>query len=121
MGVQYYLGFWGEKHTPLATYAPNDRKGFYEWLYKDNIAYGADGSAVIKEVPVCRFEGLHNADELKVLKNVPLYEAPYARESIQFYRTKPVRFDTKAGFELNRELRRIGAGFAPDRKTLLLD
>jgi hypothetical protein len=121
MGVQYYLAFWGVKHTPKASYAPNDRKGFYEWLYQDNVAYGADDSAVIKEVPVCRFTGLHKAEEAKVLKDVPLYEAPYARESIQFYRVESVRFDTAKGFELNRELRRIGGGFMPDRGRLLLD
>lgn len=113
MGVQYYLAFRGVKHTPKASYAPNDRKGFYEWLYKDNIAYKDDGSAVIKEVPVCRFTGLKKAEEVAVLKDIPLYEAPYARESIQFYLTKPVNFDTKPGFELNRELRRVGAGYEP--------
>ena len=121
MGVQYYLAFWGVKHTPKASYAPNDRKGFYEWLYKDNIAYNDDGSAVIKEVPVCRFTGLKKAEEVQVLKDVPLYEAPYARESIQFYLTKSVNFDTRPGFELNRELRRVGAGYELDRKKLRLD
>ncbi len=121
MGVQYYLAFWGVKHTPKASYAPNERKGFYEWLYKDNIAYNEDGSAVIKEVPVCRFAGLKNAEEANTLADVPLYEAPYARESIQFYLPKPVSFQTKAGFELNRELRRIGGGYELDRAALRLD
>jgi hypothetical protein len=121
MGVQYYLAFWGVKHTPKASYAPNDRKGFYEWLYKDNIAYGDDGGAAIREVPVCRFVGLKKAEEVETLRDVPLYEAPYARESIQFYLTKPVDFKTRAGFELNRELRRIGTGYEPDRTVLLLD
>jgi hypothetical protein len=121
MGVQYYLAYWGKKHLPVAAYAPNDRKGFYAWLYKDNIAYDADGSAAIKQVPVCRFVGLKKAEEAKVLNDVPLYEAPYARESIQFYRVKPVNFQTKKGFELNRELRRIGAGYQLDRATLFFD
>jgi len=121
MGVQYYLAYWGKKHLPVAAYAPNDRKGFYTWLYKDNIAYNADGSATIKEVPVCRFTGLRKAEEAQVLKDVSLYEAPYARESIQFYRVKPVNFQTKKGFELNRELRRIGAGYELNRAALLLD
>ena len=121
MGVQYYLAYWGVDHTPVAAYAPNDRKGFYAWLYGDNIAYGPDGSATIKEVPVCRFTSLHNAAEARVLSDVPLYEAPFARESIQFYTIRRVSFDSKAGFTLNRELRRIGAGYEPDRKALLLD
>ena len=121
MGVQYYLAYWGKKHLPVAAYAPNNRKDFYAWLYKDNIAYDADGSAVIKEVPVCRFAGLKKAEEAEVLTDVPLYEAPYARESIQFYRVKPVNFQSKKGFELNRELRRIGAGYQLDRAVLFLD
>ncbi len=121
MGVQYYLAYWGKKHLPVAAYAPNDRRGFYAWLYKDNLAYNADDSAIIKEVPVCRFTGLRKAEEAQVLKDVPLYEAPYARESIQFYRVKPVNFQTKKGFELNRELRRIGVGYELDRSALLLD
>lgn len=121
MGVRYFLAYWGEKHTPKATYAPNDREGFYAWLYGDDVAYGADGSARLREVPVCRFRGLHKAEESAVLADVPLYEAPYAPEAIQFYVTKPVSFKSRAGFELNRELRRIGGGYTPDRRVLLLE
>jgi hypothetical protein len=121
MGVQYYLAYWGRKHVPVDAYVSNDRKGFYAWLYGDNIAYGPDGRATIKEVPVCRFTGLRKAVEARVLQDVPLYEAPYARESIQFYTVKRVNFQTRAGFELNRELRRIGAGYALNRAALFLD
>ena len=121
MGVKYYLAYWGEKHLPVAAYAPNDRKGFYAWLYKDNIEYAADGSATIKEVPVCRFVGLHKAEDSTTLSKVSLYEAPYARESIQFYRTEPVDFKSKKGFEFNREMRRIGAGYDLDPAALLVD
>jgi hypothetical protein len=121
MGVQYYLAYWGVDHTPVAAYAPNDRKGFYAWLYGDNIAYAPDGSATLKEVPVCRFTGLHKAVEARVLSSVPLYEAPFERESIQFYTIKRASFDSKAGFALNRELRRIGAGYKLNRKALFLD
>lgn len=121
MGVQYYLAYWGEKHIPQAVYAPNDRKGFYAWLYKDNVAYRPDGGAVIREVPVCRFVGLKTAEQTQVLKDVPLYEAPYARESIQFYKIKRVSAESAQGFELNRELRRVGQGYTLDRRALLLD
>jgi hypothetical protein len=120
MGVQYFLAFWGKKHLPVAAYAANNREGFYAWLYGDNITMGPVGEATLKEVPVCRFEGLKKAEEAEVLKDVPLYEAPYARESIQFYLPKTVRFQTKPGFELNRELRRVGAGYELDRAALQL-
>ena len=121
MGVQYYLAFWGRKHLPVAAYAPNNRKDFYAWLYQDNIAYGADDSATLKSVPVCRFVGLKKAEEARVLENMPLYEAPFARESIQFYLIKPVNFQARKGFEFNRELRRIGAGYELDRAVLFLN
>jgi len=39
---------------------------------------------------------------------------------IQFYRIKPVAFDSTPGFELNRELRKVGKGHTLDRKKLLL-
>ena len=90
-------------------------------LYKDNVAYRPDGSAVIKEAPVCRFVGLRKAEQTQVLKDVPLYEAPYARESIQFYKVKGAPADSARGFELNRELRRVGQGYTLDRGALLLD
>ncbi|MFQ5457757.1 MAG: hypothetical protein ACE5FC_04815 [Myxococcota bacterium] len=121
MGVQYYLAYWGHKHLPVDAYAPNDRKGFYEWLYGDNLTYGPVGSATIKEVPVCRFTGLRKAEEARTLHDVPLYEAPYARESIQFYKNKRVNFQTRPGMEFNREMRRIGAGYELNRQKLYLD
>jgi hypothetical protein len=52
--------------------------------------------------------------------NVPLYEAKFAPEHIQFYRIKPVAFDSPPGYELNRELRKVGAGHVLDRGKLLL-
>ncbi|MDJ0951694.1 MAG: hypothetical protein QNJ94_22515 [Alphaproteobacteria bacterium] len=121
MGIKYYLAFWGRKHIPIAAYAPNERKPFYKWLYGSNIAYKEDGSAALKEVPVCRFVGKRKAVEAKVLKDIPMYEAPYARESIQFYKINSTPFTTRKGFELNRELRKVGAGYDLDRSKLLLN
>jgi len=70
-------------------------------------------------VPVCRFV-LRKAQEDKTLSDVGLYEAAYAPEPMQFYRTKPVAFDSNAGYEFNRELRKVGAGHTIDRAKLLL-
>jgi hypothetical protein len=56
-----------------------------------------------------------------VLSDVWIYEAPYARESVQFYLTNPVRFDSERGIALNREVRRIGTDYEVDRRRLLLD
>jgi hypothetical protein len=59
--------------------------------------------------------------EAQVLSNVPLYEARFEPEAIQFYTVKPVPFDSDKGMELNRELRKVGAGHTLDRAKLLLD
>lgn len=121
MGVQYYVAYKSVKHTPEKALAPNDRKGYYGFLYGSNISYNADGNAVIKEVPVCRFVGKRKAEEANVLQDVPLYEAEFEPGPIQFYQIKPVSFESAKGFEFNRELRKIGIGHDTDRSKLFLD
>jgi hypothetical protein len=119
MGVQYYLGYRSNEHTPVKAWVSNRREPFYRWLYGDNVAIGAVGATRIKEVPVCRFVGLRKASERAVLHDLPLYEAKFAPEPIQFFKAK-VAPDSAPGFELNRELRKIGAGHTLDRARLLL-
>ena len=119
MGVQYYLAYKSHEHTPIRSYVTNRREPFYRWLYGDNISMAEVGHASLKQVPVCRYVG-KKADEAQTLTNLPLYEAKYAPESIQFYRIKSVSFDSPPGFELNRELRKVGAGHVVDRGKLLL-
>ena len=119
MGVQYYLAFKNRDHTPIRAYVTNKREPFYRWLYGDNINMADVGHATLKQVPVCRYVG-KKAEDAQTLTDIPLYEAPFAPESIQFFRTKPVAFDSDAGFELNRELRKVGAGHTLDRRKLLL-
>lgn len=120
MGVQYYVAYQSVKHKPVKAWAPNTRKAYYTWLYGANIAYNADGSALIKDVPVCRFIGKRKAQEARVLADVPLYEAPFEPGPIQFYRLKPAPFESRKGFEFNRELRRVGFGHQSDRAKLFL-
>lgn len=120
MGVQYYLAYRSNGHTPAATYVTNRREPFYEWLYGDNIAMAPVGSAKLKTVPVCRFIGKRKAQEAQVLSDVPLYEATWAPESIQFYTLKPAAFDSGPGYEFNRELRRVNIGHQTDRRKLFL-
>jgi hypothetical protein len=119
MGVQYYLAYKNRDHTPIRSYVTNRREPFYRWLYGDNITMGEVGHASLKQVPVCRF-ALKKAEEAQTFTNVPLYEAKYAPEPMQFYRIKPVAFDSTPGYELNRELRKVGAGHVTDRSRLLL-
>jgi hypothetical protein len=119
MGVQYYLAYKNRDHTPIRSYVTNRRAPFYHWLYGDNISMAEVGHASLKQVPVCRYVG-KKADEAETLANVPLYEVKYAPEPMQFYRIKSVPFDSTPGYELNRELRKVGAGHTLDRGKLLL-
>ena len=119
MGVQYYLAFRSNEHTPVASYVTNKREPYYQWLYGDNIALAPVGHATLKEVPTCRF-ALKKAQEAQAYANLPLYEAEWATESIQFYTLKPAPFDSDRGFEFNRELRKVGIGHPTDRSKLFL-
>ncbi|MBM4269263.1 MAG: hypothetical protein FJ144_22090 [Deltaproteobacteria bacterium] len=120
MGVEYYLAYRSNKHTPVEAYVTNRREPYYAWLYGDAIQYDAEGKARVREVPVCRFEGKRKAKEVQVLTDLPLYEAKYEPEAIQFYKLKPASFESGPGFVFNREIRRVGSGYQPDRAKLLL-
>jgi len=120
MGVQYYLAYRSNEHTPVRTWISNRREPFYRWLYGSNIEIGPVGQARIRRAPVCRFVG-RKAQEARVLENVPLHEAPYFPEPIQFYSMKGVAPDSGPGFNFNRELHKIGAGHVTDRKLLKLE
>jgi hypothetical protein len=120
MGVQYYLAFRSTNdHVPIATYVTNKREPFYRWLYGDNVNLGPVGSATLKSVPVCKFVG-RKAVEGQTFSNVPLFEAKWTPETIQFYDIKGVAPDSTPGFEFNRELRKVGHGHQTDRAKLLL-
>jgi hypothetical protein len=121
MGVQYYLAYKSNEHIPSRTYASNKREPFYRFLYGSNIEMGPIGSATIKSVPVCRFVGQKKAEVATKLSNVPLHEAKYEPEAIQFYTLKPASFESGPGFHFNREIRKVGAGHALDRKMLFLN
>lgn len=119
VGVQYYLSYKSDDHTPVRASVSNRREPFYRWLYGANIELAPVGSAKLKEVPVCRFVG-RKAQEANVLRDVVLHEATFTTESIQFYKLKPTSFESKAGFEFNRELRKVGQGHTTNRKALYL-
>jgi hypothetical protein len=120
MGVQYYLAFRStDDHVPIATYVTNKREPYYKWLYGQNVNLGPIGQTSLKEVPICRFAG-RKAVEAETLKDVPLFEATWTPETIQFYTIRGVAPDSGPGFEFNRELRKVGAGHTTDRSALRL-
>lgn len=119
MGVQYYVSYKSDEHTPRRSSVSNRREPFYRWLYGSNIELGGVGASTLKDVPVCRFVG-RKAIEQGTLRDVSLHEADYVPEAIQFYTLKPASFESEAGFEFNREVRKVGAGHRTDRKALFL-
>ncbi len=120
MGVQFYLAYRSNVHTPVRAWVSNRREPFYRWLYGNNIDMAPVGQARLKELPICRFVG-RKAQEATVLHDVPLHEASFTRESIQFFTLKPASFESGPGFNFNRELRKVGAGHTTDRKMLFLN
>ena len=121
MGVQYYLAF---RHTnervAKEIWAQNNRKDFYDWLYGDEMNFAPLGEITLKEVCTGKFEK-RKALTGEMYRDLPLYEAPYESERIQFYRIKGVRSTSREGMDFNRELRRVGYGYEPDRTKLLLE
>lgn len=121
MGVQYYLAYRSTAdRIPIATYAKNEREPFYRWLYGSNVKLGPIGKTTLTDVPTCRFR-MRDASEAETLRDVPLYEAAWTPETIQFYTIRGAAPDSNPGFELNREIRKVGHGHATDRKKLRLD
>jgi hypothetical protein len=120
MGVQYYIAFQGKSRVADKIWAQNNRKDFYHWLYGDEIVYGEPGEVIVKAPYECEFVG-RKAKLGPRHQNVRLYESPYEPEYLQFYTINGVEATTSAGYDFNRELRRVGYGYEVDRKTLRLE
>jgi hypothetical protein len=122
MGLKYYLAYKcaGEHdRDPVGILVQNTREDFYPWLYGPDFTFNSDGTVTFKEIMDARFVGRKALDG-KTYKNISLYEAEYPEEAIQFYLLNKARFSSNAGFEFNRELRRVGYGYKPDLKKLFL-
>ncbi len=121
MGVQYYFAF---RHTASRVakeiWVQNNRNDFYNWLYGSDIAWQPDGEVIFKEIYDGKFVG-KKAVQGQAYQNLRLYEAPYEPEYLQFYVIPGVNKLSREGMEFNRELRRVGYGYEPDRKVLFLE
>jgi hypothetical protein len=120
MGVQYYIAFQAKSRVANLIWAQNNRKDFYDWIYGDEITYGEPGEVTVKEAMSCDFVK-RKAVEGKVYNNIKLYEAPNESEFLQFYTIDGVEATSHAGYDINRELRRVGYGYEVNRKLLKLD
>ena len=123
VGLKYYLAYKcaGEhERDPVGILVQNTRNDFYPWLYGPDFEFNADGSVKFKEIMDARFYG-RKAFEGKTYRDIRLYEPEYPEEAIQFYLLNKARFSSNAGFEFNRELRRVGYGYKPNLKKLFLN
>jgi len=121
MGVQYYFAF---RHTQSRVaeeiWAQNNRKDFYAWMYGDDINFGPVGRVTFKEISDYKF-CKRKALQGRTYKGIRLHEAPYLTEYLQFYTINGINKLSREGMDFNRELRRVGHGYAIDRKKLFLE
>ena len=112
MGVKYFHAYSLKNKKPFKMRAPADRKSFYKWLYVNGYRYDDHGQLIFDEAPTSLFVR-KTAYKGETYENIPLYEAEYAPETIQFYNRMPIPFV--------RELRRISSSYNHNRKVLKLD
>ena len=106
MGVRYFIAYSLRNNLPNRLRAPNERRAFYDWLYGGELRYDAQGNGYFENPTDARFVG-RTAVTGRTYPRLPLYEAAYQPERVQFYRLVDIPFA--------RELRKVGADhtFAP--------
>ena len=100
MGVKYYIAYSLRNKRPNRLRACNERHAFYKWLYAgSDIRFDPNTDRVwFAEVQEGRFVE-RTAKKGRVYRDLPLYEAEYQPERIQFYRPRSIEFV--------RELRKV--------------
>jgi hypothetical protein len=112
MGVKYFHAYSLRNKRPYKRRAPADRKSFYKWLYVNGYHYDDHGTLIFDEAPTSKFVQ-KTAYKGETFEDIPLYEAEYAPETIQFYNRMPIPFV--------RELRRVSSSYDFNRKVLRLE
>ena len=105
MGIKYFWAYSLKNKKPGKLRAPNDRKSFYTWLYKKDYRYDDQDRLIFQRAKTSKFVG-KKAVKGRVYENLPLYEAEYSPETIQFYKLKSIPFA--------RELRRVSSSYEAD-------
>ena len=103
MGVRYFVAFSLRNKSPDKLRAPIERKAFYEWLYGGELDYNQQGDAYFKQIKETHYIGRRAVDGAEY-KDIPLYEAAYQPQKLQFYSMVDIPFA--------RELRKLGVGQA---------
>ena len=101
MGVRYFVAFSLRNKRADKLRAPIERKAFYDWLYGGELKYNQQGNAYFKQIRDAHFVGRRAVDGDEY-KDIPLYEAAYQPQKLQFYSMVNIPFA--------RELRKLGVG-----------
>jgi hypothetical protein len=101
MGVRYWIAYsLGKGDKPQALRVRNERCAYYDWLYAGDLECRPGEPSRFPVVREGAFDA-RKAVEGSEYRDVPLYEAAYEPEKVQFYRAVDIPFA--------RELRRVGA------------
>jgi hypothetical protein len=98
MGVEYFIAYSLSKKRPKRLRVNDERLAYYEWLYAGEFELDQDGKAWLVDVQDGRFVE-RTAKKGAQYRRLPLYEARYEPERIQFYRLVDIPFA--------RELRKV--------------
>jgi hypothetical protein len=99
MGVKYYIAYSLRNKRPNRLRVRNERHAFYKWLYAGSqIRFDDTDRVSFAEVQDGRFVE-RTAKKGRVYRDIPLYEAEYQQERIQFYKPRQIAFV--------RELRKV--------------
>ena len=99
MGVKYYIAYSLRNKRPNRLRVRNERHAFYKWLYAGSqIRFDDTDRVSFAEVQDGRFVE-RTAKKGRMYRNIPLYEADYQPERIQFYKPRQIDFV--------RELRKV--------------
>jgi hypothetical protein len=102
MGVHYYIAYSLKNDKPDRLRVRNERRAYYDWLYAGELGYDADDRGVFARVRDGKFID-RKAVAGTEYNDIPLYEARYEPERIQFYRLVDIPFA--------KELRKVGARY----------
>jgi hypothetical protein len=99
MGVRYFIAYSLRNKLPNRLRVRNERSAYYDWLYAGELEIDAEGRGWFADIHDGRFVE-RVARKGSPHERLPLYEAAYEPEHIQFYRLVDIPFA--------RELRKVG-------------
>ncbi len=91
MGVAYFVAYALRDNEPGELRAPIERHAYYDWLYAGELAYDARDGGVFRDVHDARFVD-RSAQPGRDYRDIPLHEAAYEPERVQFYRLFDIPF-----------------------------